>query len=160
MLQLDSCCDQWLFNGRRKRLAKHLLPVFEDLLDFSPYEQTVNQVAAGHAVVDDVDHAGAVFARFEQVFVVPELVGALEGFIDEAFVGFPGGDFRLPADGHTAESQFVIDQLPGVHLDWPWGQHAEVQPGWCDGLELIGIGEERGKPLRPLRGKIHSARRT
>ncbi len=73
---------------------------------------------------------------------MPELVWALECFIDKPFVWHPVADERLPSDRHDSESEPVFNNCSLLHVDWQGSRYAKVQPWRCDGLQVVRIGKE------------------
>ena len=151
---------------RRKELPQFLGSIAEDALDIRADEKAFDpgtKRSAGSPVMDLIDAEGSAIPFLEQVFVVPELVGAAALFIDEPKWRFPGGDFALPTEGQSMQTNPVIDPEAGAHFDRFRRENLETEPRRGDVLEVVCVGEERedlgtrvGEPeFGGKRGRVH-----
>lgn len=121
--------------------------VFEDLFDVALDEEAVDEGGEDPALgfVEDLVFAegfGVVVDGFEGVGVVPELVGAGVLGVDELVRGVPVEDGCFPADGESADVEFVADLGAVVHVDGFGGEDVELEEGGGELLEVVRVGEE------------------
>ncbi len=94
-------------------------------------------------VLDVVADGRPTVVGLEAMGVDPGPVGAVSLDVDEAAVRLPFDDLRLPGDRQTTNRQAVVDDRAGSHLDRERREHAELEPGRSERLEVSCVGEER-----------------
>jgi len=117
--------------------------VGEDCFDFTSHQETVDQLSAGDSVTNVVPDPGPATLLLESVLMYPEAVGATQLLVHEQGRGFPPRDARAPAHGYPADSQSIVDEGSGCHVDGRRRFDAEVKEGGSDTLQIEGIREER-----------------
>ena len=102
-----------------------------------------------------VDYQRPPFVLDETVLVMPEAIWPAGLPVDESMRRLPDADFALPANGKPVQTEFVIDQCPGLNDDWGWRQNLKAQQGGRQRLELECVREElekfRPRTRQPLR---------
>ncbi len=107
------------FLNLQEGFIHHFIPVGKDLLQFFPDKEMAHpsQNAERNGIVNQVGHLHPALNGFEEVFVVPEFIGAKALFVDEEFILLYLGDLRDPGYRYAQHGfYFVGDDLTRIHF--------------------------------------------
>src|SRR5688572_10629988 len=91
----------------------------ENLIDVRPNQPPVNEHVERDSIADAIAHQRPAVLRFECMFVNPPPIRSANLLIHKPPRRCPLANDRSPTDRETADSQPVIDDSSGAHLDRP-----------------------------------------
>ncbi len=103
----------------------------------------MDQPIQRHPVPDHVPHPRPGSFVVERMLVNPEEVRAFDLLIHKPPARLPLADSRTPPGRNPANTETVIDQRPGPHLDRAFGGHSQPHCGRGDDFQIPGVGKER-----------------
>ncbi len=74
--------------------------------------------------------------------MVPEGVWAGVLIVDELVRGIEVEDCSFPLDGEAVDFEFVFDFASGSHVDWFGRDDFELEDGWGELFEVVGVCEK------------------
>jgi len=97
----------------------HLTPIEKDILQPSPHEKGIGEIAQGaerNHIMHQVRHLDAAFYLPEMMLMMPKRVGAASLLVDEIMSLFHLRDLREPTRTKPRQRpKFIFDELTGIN---------------------------------------------